>query len=49
MNANPIKGRGAHNNPHNRFHSVQRTVEDDGWWHDADDAAPVQTEVRAAT
>ena len=49
MALNPIKGRGAAHNPHNRFHSVQTTAVDDGWWQDDEDDAPVQTEVRAAT
>lgn len=49
MELKPLKGRGAHSNPHNRFHSVQHTQEDDGWWQDADDDVPLETEVRAAT
>lgn len=34
------KGRGAADNPDNRFASWQREAADDGWWHGAEEIAP---------
>jgi len=34
------KGRGAADNPDNRFADWQREAADDGWWHDAEEIAP---------